>query len=123
MARLHRRNQQTLDFIEEIRKQLGDDRPKSFGIYMKIYKDFGKEKMSWAARETIRRNPTDKFRYFLGIFWKMKENKEVLQQYKKLRASLVKQMTPPILRSARKRSRFQVKIARQERRARRRIKN
>lgn len=114
-----RKNQQTLDFIEDIRKQLNDENPKTFGVYMKIYKDFGRERMRWAAMQTIRRNVTDKFRYFLGIFWKMKEDKQTLQQYKALRASLVKQMTPPILRSARRRSRFHVRIAREERRARR----
>ena len=114
-----RKNQQTLDFIERVKGELGDVNSKTFGVYMKIYKDFGKEKMLWAVRETRRRRPTDPFRYFLGIFWKMKEDRQTLDQYKALRSSLVKQMTPPILRSGKRRVRYIVKSPRRENRTKR----
>lgn len=115
-----RRNQEVLDFLENVKGQLDDNRPKSFGLYMKLFKQFGREKMTWALCETLRRKPTDKLRYYLGIFSRLKEDKDVLRQYRKLRSSLVKQMTPPVLRSPGGRTRLHVKMAREERRARRR---
>lgn len=128
MSAKPRKNQEILDFLESIKKQLNDPNPKNFGLYMKLYKVHGKEKLTQALQITLAKEKiTDRFRYFLGILMaeqkrqpELKEkavkiNKEVLAVYNKLKQKLKKKLTPQYQRISRIRSRLYHKIAQEER--------
>ncbi|HCI05626.1 MAG: hypothetical protein UX26_C0022G0018 [Parcubacteria group bacterium GW2011_GWC1_45_9] len=130
-----RKNQETLDFLESLKTRLQDQNPKNFGLYMKLYKGFGREKMDEAAAVASRKFPgqtqnSQAFRYFLGILRRsetpaIKEksatvNQEILTKYKKMKAGLKKKMTPKIQKRASLRTRIMHKAAKEERRSGRR---
>ena len=130
LGRTRRKNQAILDFLEDTKKGLSDD-AKNFGLYMKLYKGFGKEKIQRAANIALRNENVadkDKFRYFLGILKRdetpqTKEkaatvNQEVLARYKKLKAGLKKKMTPKIQKRANVRTKILHKVSKNERKQR-----
>lgn len=89
-----RKDQDIVDLAERIKRDLGDDRPKSFGLYMKLIKEFGRknvEKVFWRA---VRSGADDKMRYFLGILSHMRETGKALRAYRSLRAPILAKMTP-----------------------------
>ncbi len=116
-----RKNQAILDFLEDTKKGLNDS-AKNFGLYMKLYKGYGREKIERAVKISLKNQNVaekDKFRYFLGILKKdetpqTKEkaatiNQEMLAKYKKMKVGLKKKMTPKI----QKRASLSLKIAHQ----------
>jgi hypothetical protein len=130
MPKKPRKNQEILDFLESVKKQLNDMNPKNFGLYMKLYKTHGKEKIVQSLKITLQKQEiTDKFRYFLGILMEelkhrpelkeksVKINKEVLEKYRKLKKKLKKKLTPKYQRISRTRSRMYHKVAKQERKS------
>ncbi len=137
-----RKNQAILDFLEDIKKQLNDTNPRNFGLYMKLYKGYGKDKLQRAADIAVKRFTLSnfaqqnlrgqEFRYFLGVLKKdpsttlrtgeIKEksatiNKEVLNLYKKMKAGLKKKMTPKIQKRAGVYSKILHKVAKEERKS------
>lgn len=122
-----KKNQAILDFLEDTKIRLNDN-AKNFGLYMKLYKGFGREKINQAAEIAIKNERVavnDKFRYFLGILKRdetpvVKEksatvNKEILAMYKKMKAGLKKKMTPKIQKRASVYSKIVHKAAKEER--------
>jgi len=105
-----RKNQEILDFILFLKKKLNDEETKNYGLYMKLYKENGKEKMLEALSLTLKRNPQEKFRYFLSLLIK-----ELLKDYQKLRKNLAKKFTPQYQRRASERTKLQSQISKTER--------
>jgi len=70
-----RKNQEILDFILFLKKKLNDEETKNYGLYMKLYKENGKEKMLEALSLTLKRNPQEKFRYFYLCLLNQKNKK------------------------------------------------
>ncbi|MEW5805714.1 MAG: hypothetical protein AB1721_03275 [Patescibacteria group bacterium] len=128
MPQKPRKNQEILDFLEAVKKQLNDANPKNFGLYMKLYKVHGKEKISRALEIALQKKEiTNNFRYFLGILAEeqkrrpelkeksVKINQEVLEKYNKLKRKLKKKLTPKYQRISRTRSRLYHQVAKEER--------
>jgi len=127
MIQKPRKNQAVLDFLEDTKKRLNDT-AKNFGLYIKLYKGFGREKIERAIEISLRNQNVaekDKFRYFLGVLKKdetpeTKEkaatvNQEMLAKYKKMKAGLKKKMTPKIQKRAGVYSKILHKVAKEER--------
>jgi 5-formyltetrahydrofolate cyclo-ligase len=93
-ARKPRKDQKIVDLADRIRKELGDNRPKSFGLYVKMIKEFGVRRVNYAFWKAVRSNAKDKVRYFLGILSHLRKQKEILRAYRALRAPLLEKMTP-----------------------------
>ena len=110
-----RKNQEILDFILFLKKKLNDEETKNYGLYMKLYKENGKEKMLEALSLTLKRNPQEKFRYFLSLLIKSEKQKELLKDYQKLRKNLAKKFTPQYQRRASERTKLQSQISKTER--------
>ena len=130
MIQKPRKNQAVLDFLEDTKKRLNDT-AKNFGLYIKLYKGFGREKIERAIEISLRNQNVaekDKFRYFLGVLKKdetpeTKEkaatvNQEMLAKYKKMKAGLKKKMTPKIQKRAGVYSKILHKVAKEERKKR-----
>ncbi len=135
-GRTKRKNQTVLDFLEDVKKRLNDN-TKSFGLYIKLYKGFGREKIEWAVKISLKNQGVaekDKFRYFLGILKKdpstalrtseIKEksatvNKDALALYKKMKVGLKKKMTPKIQKRASLSSKIAHEVSRLERKSKR----
>jgi hypothetical protein len=101
-----RKDQDLVYLADKIRKGLGDNRPKSFGLYVKLIKEFGAKRVNSAFWKTVRKNADDKMRYFLGILSHLRSQKKILRQYRALRAPLLEKMSPkPIWREKEKRRR------------------
>ncbi len=103
VLRKARKDQEIVDFADKIRKELGDNRPKSFGLYMKLIKEFGKNRVEEAFWKTVRSDVKDKIKYFLGILSNIRKQKNILRQYHALRAPLLEKMTPKITLQDKKR--------------------
>ena len=129
-----RKNQQTLDFLDSLKHQLGDANHKSFGLYMKLFKEHGQQKMETALFLTLRNNQvplSGKMRYFLAILmdkgYKKQSRAEYREQtkkrkqteagaaYEEMKSVLLKKMIPEYERRANIRSRLLHKVAKQER--------
>lgn len=112
-----RKNQEVLDFIEKIKKQLQDENPKNFGLYMKLYKQYGKQKMQQALAVTLKKkNSNDKLRYFIALLVKEERYQIIKEKYNKLKSKLLRKLTPKYQRISQTRSRLYHKIAKEERR-------
>lgn len=130
------RTPQNLDFIDKLKKALGDTNPKSFGLYVKLFKEFGQSGLAKAVAISREKPATYRLKYFLGILAKERESRKLrrrvrkspeikegdstTEQYLKLKEKLVRQMTPKYERISRERSRLAVKVAREERKLRQR---
>jgi hypothetical protein len=88
-----RKDQELVDLADKIRKGLGDNRPRSFGLYVKLIKEFGAKQVNAAFWKTVRKNADDKIRYFLGVLSHLRSQKKILKQYRALRAPLLKKMS------------------------------
>jgi uncharacterized protein YqeY len=95
-VRKPRKDQPIVDLADRIRRELGDTRPKNFGLYMKLIKEFGPKKVEEAFWKTVKKDVKDKVKYFLGILSNIKKRKNILRQYRALRAPLLKKVTPPV---------------------------
>lgn len=93
-TRKPRKDQEIIDLAEKIRKDLGDTRPKSFGLYVKLVKEFGPRRVNDAFWRAVRSDASDKIRYFLGVLSHIRDEKQALQAYRSLRAPLLKKMSP-----------------------------
>lgn len=89
-----RKDQAIVDLADRIRKDLGDARPKSFGLYVKLIKEFGEARVNEAFWKTVRSDAKDKVRYFLGVLSHMRSQKKTIRQYRALRAPLLEKMSP-----------------------------
>lgn len=89
-----RKDQEIVDLADKIRKGLGDERPKSFGLYVKVIKELGKKQAETAFWKTVRAPAKDKMRYFLGILSQLRKRKQTLKTYRAMRSKLIKRMTP-----------------------------
>ena len=89
-----RKDQAIVDLADRIRKELGDRRLKSFGLYMKLIKEFGEARVNEAFWKTVRSDAKDKVRYFLGVLSHMRSQKKTLRAYRTLRAPLLEKMSP-----------------------------
>lgn len=94
MPKRSRKNQEITDLADKIRKGLGDNRPKSFGLYVKLIKEFGEKRVNDAFWRAVARKADDKTRYFLGILSRVRDENQALRSYRSLRAPLLKQMSP-----------------------------
>jgi hypothetical protein len=92
--RTRRKDQDIIDLAERIKKELGDNRPKSFGLYVKLVKEFGRNRIEDAFWRAVRSDAHDKIRYFLGILKHMRERQRTLRAYHALRHRLITHMTP-----------------------------
>lgn len=129
-----RKNQDVLDFIEWVKKRLGDENPKNFGLYMKLYKQAGKNGLLKGVTATLKKKDLiDKLPYFLGVVYrelkekqqeKAKRVKVVIEEeqakanrkkYEKLLSKLKKKLTPKYQRTSRTRSRMMHAVSKQER--------
>lgn len=130
MIRKPKKNQEILDFIEDTKKILNDN-AKNFGLYVKLYKGYGKEKIQEAVKISLKNknvSEKDKFRYFMGILKKVETpeikeksatiNQDNIDLYKKMRSQLKKKMTPKIQKRAGVYSKILHKIAKEERKER-----
>jgi hypothetical protein len=93
-VRKPRKDQAIVDLADRIRKDLGDTRPKSFGLYVKLIKEFGGARVNEAFWKTVRSDAKDKVRYFLGVLSHMRSQKKNLRAYRALRAPLLEKMAP-----------------------------
>ncbi len=125
------RTPENLNFIDDLRKALGDTNPKSFGLYVKLFKEFGQSGLAKALAISQERPAAYRLKYFLGILAKERESRKLrrrvrrspeikegdstTEQYLKLKEKLVRQMTPKYERISRERSRLAIKMAKEER--------
>jgi len=91
--RKKRKDQDVVDLADRIRKELGDARPKSFGLYVKLIKEFGKARVERAFWQAVKRPARDKIRYFLGIMSNIRKRRANLKVYHALRKDLLKKVT------------------------------
>jgi len=127
---------ENLEFIDSLRKALEDERPKSYGLYVRLFKEFGREKMTKALALSLDKPTSYRLKYFLGVLAKERQLRRLrrhlqrppeikaegnanFERYLKMRSKLIKQMTPRYERISRTRSRLHVKIAKEERKLRR----
>ncbi len=129
-----KKNQETLDFIEWVRAKIGDKNPKSFGLYMKLYKQVGKSAMLHAVTATIAKQELEnKIPYFLGVVYRsqkelgMRKEKrakvklegeqaqKTRSKYEHMLKNLKKKLTPAYQRKSRIRSAMLHAVAKQER--------
>lgn len=94
-SRKPRKDQEIVDLADKIRKGLGDGRPKSFGLYVKLIKEFGTRRVNDAFWRTVRSEADDKIRYFLGILSHMRSEKQAMRVYRSMRAPLLEKLSPP----------------------------
>jgi|GEM_PF-5528873 len=135
MAKKFERTGENLKFLEHLGKTLGDKQLRSFGLYVKLYKEFRRKGLEEALLISSEKPVEYRLKYFLGILSKEREDRRLrrrvrrspevkpgdsaMEQYVKLRAKLVKQMTPKYERISRTRSRLHMKLAKEERKLRR----
>lgn len=138
MPQKFERTKENLDFIDRVRKALGNEHPKSFGLYVKLFKEFGREKLAKAFAIAMQKPEAYRFRYFLGVLVHEREEKKMRRrararvrvpvptgnspeamEFFKLKTKLLKKMAPPYERISRKRAGLVVKIAHEERKLRR----
>ncbi len=129
-----RKNQDILDFIDWVKKRIGDGNPKNFGLYMKLYKQAGKNGLLKSVTATLKKKDlTNKLPYFLGVVYqelkqeqqeKAKRAKVVIEEeqakanrkkYEKMMTKLKKKLTPKYQRISRTRSRMMHAVTKQER--------
>ena len=129
-----RKNQEVLDFLEKVKFELKDANPKTFGLYMKLFNQHGKQKIETALYLTTRNtniSQEGKLRYFLAVLIGKGYKKETRKQYKeqkqkrkqtdggalyeKMKSKLLKKMTPQYARRAGVRSQMLHKVAKEER--------
>ncbi|MFN7088515.1 MAG: hypothetical protein ACK4NX_01660, partial [Candidatus Paceibacteria bacterium] len=105
-----------------------------FGLYVKLFKEFGKSKLKKALNIALGKPEEWRLKYFLGVLAKerklktkqrmhslpkvSKDNTTSLK-YLKLRALLIRKMTPKYERISKTRSRLYVKLAKEERKLKR----
>ncbi len=129
-----KKNQDILDFIEWVRAKIEDKNPKSFGLYMKLYKQAGKSAMLKAVTATISKQElSNKVAYFLGVMYReqkelgMRKEKrakvklegeqaqKTRSKYERMLKNLKKKLTPAYQRKSRTRSAMLHEVAKQER--------
>lgn len=129
-----KKNQDVLDFIEWVRTKIEDKNPKSFGLYMKLYKQVGKSALLQAVTATLKKQGLEnKVPYFLGVIYRQqketgmrKEKRAKLKiegeqaqktrsKYERLLKNLKKKLTPAYQRKSRSRSAMLHAVAKQER--------
>ncbi len=129
-----KKNQEVLDFIEWVRAKIEDKNPKSFGLYMKLYKQIGKPAMLRAVSATLaKKELTNKIAYFLGVAYReqkelgMRKEKrakvklegeraqKIRSKYESMLKNLKKKLTPAYQRRSRTRTALLHAVAKQER--------
>ncbi len=130
-----KKNQDILDFIDWTKNQLGDQNPKDYGLYMKLYKQFGKTAILKAVTATIRKQDLkNKLPYFIAVIYRRRKElgmrKEKRAQpiiegeraqaarakYERMLKILKKKTTPAYQQRGRSRSAMLHAVAKQERR-------